>query len=174
MIPLVSLFSDASQPEEVRKWKVSIETALHFFETCKDYSIAAKRSGDAVARLYQAYKAYASSASQTPQPMPMATPQQYHAHVGYPTSNMASAQMVHPHMRLSPDQQHMYQYHSTQQSWGSASDPILLNNFWDDMMWDTSLPDIQETPFGLSNEYEYGGTAHDQGHHSGSMWMHGS
>jgi hypothetical protein len=82
MVPLVSLFSDASMPEEVHKWQASVETALHFFEAARDYSIAAKRSADAVSKLYQAYKAYAVPAAQTPIPMAIAQ-HQYQAPTPY-------------------------------------------------------------------------------------------
>lgn len=71
MVPLVSLFSDASQPEEVEKWKASIETALDFFDRVRDWSIAAKRSADAVARLYAAYKTQKTT---PPQPSIPPTP----------------------------------------------------------------------------------------------------
>jgi len=172
MVPLVSLFSDASQPEEVRKWKAAIETALQFFESVRDYSIAAKRSGDAVSKLYQAYKAYASSASQTPTPMPMPPPQ-YQAHVPYPVNTMAAAQMqLNAQVNLGSGQQ-AFLYNPATPTWANANDPTILNNFWDDMMWDTNLPDMLETPFGLSNDYEYTGTAQDSGN-AGACWMHGN
>jgi hypothetical protein len=172
MVPLVSLFSDASQPEEVRKWKAAIETALQFFESVRDYSIAAKRSGDAVSKLYQAYKAYASSASQTPTPMPMPPPQ-YQTQVSYPVNTMAAAQMqLNAQANLGPGQQ-VFHYNPTSPGWANANDPTILNNFWDDMMWDTNLPDMLETPFGLSNDYEYAGTAQDSGN-GGACWMHGN
>jgi hypothetical protein len=40
-------------------------------------------------------------------------------------------------------------------------------------MWDTTLPDMLETPFGLSNDYDYAGTAQD-GDAAGACWMHGN
>ena len=172
MVPLVSLFSDASQPEEVRKWKAAVETALQFFDSVRNYSIAAKRSGDAVSRLYQAYKAYASSASQTPTPVPM-PPLQYQAQVPYSINTMAAAQMpLNAQVNLGPGQQ-AFHYDPTSLAWANANDPTMLNNFWDDMMWDTHLPDMLETPFGLSNDYDYAGTAQDSGN-TGASWMHGN
>ncbi|KAH7081073.1 fungal-specific transcription factor domain-containing protein [Paraphoma chrysanthemicola] len=175
MVPLVSLFSDASNPEEVQKWKLAVETALQFFESVRDYSIAAKRSGDAVAKLYQVYKAYASSASQTPVPMPMQMPlPQYQAQIPYPVNTMATQMQLNAQVNLGPGQgQSAFHYNPTTPTWGNANDPTMLNNFWDDMMWDNHLPDMLETPFGLSNDYEYAGTAQDPGN-AGACWMHGN
>jgi hypothetical protein len=174
MIPLVSLFNDASQPEEVRKWQAAIDTALQFFESARDYSIAAKRSGDAVAKLYQAYKAYASPAQapQTPTAMVM-PPQHYHVPAPYPVNTMAAAQMqLNAHVNLGQGQ-NAYHYNPATPTWANANDPTILNNFWDDMMWDTNLPDMLEAPFGLGNDYEYGGSAQDSGN-VGACWMHGN
>jgi hypothetical protein len=173
MIPLVSLFSDASVPEEVRKWKAAIETALRFFESVQDYSIAAKRSGDVVAKLYQAYKTYGTATSHVPTPAPMPLPQQYHNHVPYPVNTMAAAQMqLHAQANLGPHQ-HAFHYNPATPTWATANanDPTILNTFWDDMMWDTNLPDMLETPF---DEYEYAGAPpHDAGT-GAPCWMHGN
>jgi hypothetical protein len=174
MIPLVSLFSDASVPEEVRKWKAAIETALRFFESVQDYSIAAKRSGDVVAKLYQAYKTYGTATSHVPTPAPMPLPQQYHNHVPYPVNTMAAAQMqlhAQAQANLGP-QQHAFHYNPATPTWATANanDPTILNTFWDDMMWDTNLPDMLETPF---DEYEYAGAPHDAGT-GAPCWMHGN
>ena len=49
----------------------------------------------------------------------------------------------------------------------------ILNNFWDDMMWDTNLPDMLETPFGLGGDYEFASAAQDSGA-QGACWMHGN
>lgn len=183
MVPLVSLFSDTSVPEEIEKWKASVETALQFFETVKDWSIAAKRSGDAVRRLYAAYKTSASTLSQ-PQPqqatMPSSsstiqTPQQYqgHTHFAVPgTTNAPTMLNTHAAYGGGPGQS-AFHYNPATPTWANANDPTILNNFWDDMMWDTNLPDMLETPFGLSNEYEYNGAAQDSGS-GGACWMHGN
>ncbi|KAI4649051.1 uncharacterized protein J4E78_008569 [Alternaria triticimaculans] len=199
MVPLVSLFSDTSIPEEAEKWKTSIETALTFFETVKDWSIAAKRSGDAVTRLYAAYKTNISTLSHQTQPtMPhIPHPQQYHPQQPHPHSqththfaipgtstappmlntHAAAYTPQHPSM-AQPQQQHPssfgHHYNPATPTWASTSnDPTILNNFWDDMMWDTNLPDMLETPFGLGNEYEFGGAAQDSGA-QGACWMHGN
>jgi hypothetical protein len=192
MVPLVSLFSDPSIPEEVEKWKASVEIALTFFETVKDWSIAAKRSGDAVTRLYAAYKTNVSTLShQTQAAMPhIQLPQQYqhqqhqqqihpHTHTHFPLPGTSNAPtMLNTHAAAYTQQQHPstfpHHYNPATPTWASAgNDPTILNNFWDDMMWDTNLPDMLETPFGLGNEYEYGGTAQDSGA-GGACWMHGN
>jgi hypothetical protein len=163
MVPLVSLFSDASQPDEVRKWKAAIETALQFFESARDYSIAAKRSADAVARLYQAYKTYATPALQSQH--------HYQTHAPYPVNTMSAQMQLNVSAHLGG--RNAYQYNPATPTWASANDPTILNNLWDDMMWDTTLPDMLETPFGLSNDYDYAGTAQDGGA-AGPCWMHGN
>jgi hypothetical protein len=36
-------------------------------------------------------------------------------------------------------------YNPATPTWANAgNDPTILNNFWDDMMWDTNLPDMLE------------------------------
>jgi hypothetical protein len=65
-------------------------------------------------------------------------------------------------------------YNPATPTWANAgNDPTILNNFWDDMMWDTNLPDMLENPFGLTGEYEYAGAAQDSGA-QGACWMHGN
>ncbi|KAF2143423.1 uncharacterized protein K452DRAFT_286252 [Aplosporella prunicola CBS 121167] len=62
MVPLISLFSDPlSMPEEVNKWKAQIERALAFFDRMLEWSVAAKKSHDAIARLYEAAKMHIES-----------------------------------------------------------------------------------------------------------------
>ncbi|KAF1947462.1 hypothetical protein EJ02DRAFT_429894 [Clathrospora elynae] len=193
MVPLVSLFSDNSIPEEVEKWKASIETALAFFETVKDWSIAAKRSGDAVTRLYAAYKTHASTLTQHPQqatilPITQPRPTQYqqhqnpqiHTHTHFPVINSTSNAPAMLNIHAAAYGQHnpttVYtHYNPATPTWANmnANDPTILNNFWDDMMWDTNLPDMLETPFGInSSEYEYAGAAQDS-EPGGACWMHG-
>lgn len=56
MIPLISLFADISNPDEVAKWRSQIEMALAFFDRMERYSVAAKKSREAIARLAEASK----------------------------------------------------------------------------------------------------------------------
>jgi hypothetical protein len=154
MVPLVSLFSDTSIPEEVEKWKVSVETALTFFETVKDWSIAAKRSGDAVTRLYAAYKTHATTLShhfQAAMPQHIPHPQQYqqhqgqlhhqHTHFAVPGATHAPT-MLNTHASAYGQPQHQQQhaaayghYNPATPTWANAgNDPTILNNFWDDMV----------------------------------------
>ncbi|KAF2461875.1 fungal-specific transcription factor domain-containing protein, partial [Lineolata rhizophorae] len=61
MVPLLALFSDA-QPagggsaaeEERARWSAQVETAVGFFERMADWSVAARKSRDAVAHLLEA------------------------------------------------------------------------------------------------------------------------
>lgn len=164
MVCLVSLFSDTSMPEEVQKWQASIETALQFFDFIRDYSIAAKRSKDAVSKLYQAYKAYAVPATQITAQMSMS---QHQYQTQTPYSMAPNPMQLGAHANLGA--RNPYQFNTGTPSW--SSDPNFLNNFWDDMMWDTNLPDLLEHPFGLSNEFEYGGAAQDSGNNG---WLQGN
>lgn len=176
MVPLVSLFSDASMPEEVEKWKASIETALHFFQRVKDWSIAAKRSSDAVSGLYQAYKAHASTAPSvqpTPAPLSQSLPQVQLNPGSFPIPSMATTQADFAYME--PPSQVPLGYDPAMSTWTdfNANDPMALNHYWDDMMWDTNLPDMLDVPYGVINEYEFGGAAQDSGA-GGAYWMHGN
>lgn len=174
MVPLVSLFSDASQPEEVEKWKASIETALAFFDRVRDWSIAAKRSADAVSRLYAAYKAQKTT---PPQPSIASTPQMQQQQQQQQTyaipDNYSQFNVLNPNLDPS---QNAFDYNAeTMQNWANTNvnDPNYLNYFWDDMMWDTNLPDIQDVPYGMNNDYDFTGAAQDSGM-GGAYWMHGN
>lgn len=54
MVPLISLFSDISNPDEIAKWRAQIQMALAFFDRMERYSVAAKKSREAIARLCEA------------------------------------------------------------------------------------------------------------------------
>ncbi|KAF4301229.1 fungal specific transcription factor domain-containing protein [Botryosphaeria dothidea] len=56
MVPLISLFADISNPDEIAKWRNQIEMALNFFDRMERYSVAAKKSREAIARLAEASK----------------------------------------------------------------------------------------------------------------------
>ncbi|KAI8932870.1 hypothetical protein NX059_010351 [Plenodomus lindquistii] len=175
MVPLVSLFSDSTVPEDVEKWKDTLETALQFFATVKDWSIAAKRSGDAVTRLYAAYKTYASTMVTQPQPqVPMSMVQpQYPSHTNFAIPGTATTPTMLNTHRMYPQGQAAFQYNPATPTWANSNDPTILNNLWDDMMWDTNLPDLLETPFGLNSDYDFASAAQDSGV-NGACWMHGN
>jgi hypothetical protein len=167
MVPLVSLFSDTSMPEEAEKWRASIETALAFFERSKPWSIAAKRSMDAVAKLYQAYKV--QLATQQPLPPPPALLPIQHHQPQYNHHMVAMGGYSYDHV---PDVSPLTMHPGMVGQWGG--DPQVmgqLSGFWDDMMWDTNLPDILETPFGLASDYDFQGAAQDSG---APCWMQGN
>ena len=168
MVPLVSLFSDASIPAEVEGWQTSIETALDFFSRVGDWSIAAKRSGDAVSRIYTAYKAHAVS-----------LPHQTTASALRPSEQGLSMQNTYSQLddsQLPLDPNSVpYDYNTSVPSWPSVdtNDPNFLNYFWDNMMWDKNLPDVNDAPHGSSNDYDFSGTAQDSGM-GGAYWMRGN
>lgn len=173
MVPLVSLFSDASQPEEVEKWKASIETALVFFDRIKDWSIAAKRSADAVSRLYAAYKAQKTTPTQPPIQPSFQMQQQQQQQVYDMADNYSLLNSLDPSLAMAQDP---FDYNAAgMQNWPDTTinDPNYWNYFWDDMMWDTNLPDMQDAPYGMGNVYDFTGTAQDSGM-DGAYWMHGN
>jgi hypothetical protein len=162
MVPLVSLFSDASMPEETEKWCASIETALEFFQRSIPWSISAKRSMDAVARLYEAWKVHRAEQPQPSSPTQYSYSAMDHQQPFDPNSvpDVGSLSM---NSAVGPGPQGM----------GTWPDPRAMNNlsgFWDDMMWDTNLPDMLETPFGLP-DYDFQGAAQDSG---APCWMQGN
>jgi hypothetical protein len=174
MVPLVSLFSDTSMPEEAHKWRGSIETALAFFERCKPWSIAAKRSMDAISKLYQAYKVHSTSQQPTPCP-PSLLPVQQHQQ----QQRQHQPPFTHnvPHMggfqyNTMPDVSPLTLHPSVVGHWdGDPNSMGNLSGFWDDMMWDTNLPDDLEAPYGLAADYDFQGAAQDSG---APCWMHGN
>ena len=174
MVPLVSLFSDSSLPEEAEKWKTSIEIALEFFERMKPWSIAAKRSMDAVSKLYAAYKMQYTSQ------LPTEHTQQHHGSSHAQTQEQYPVQnhSMNPHFEYNSSNVAVPDIHNLSMNpnmgvWGSDPNAMQqLSGFWDDMMWDTNLPDMMEAPpFNLANEYEFSsGAAQD----AGPCWMSGA
>jgi len=160
MIPLVSLFSDSSMSEETEKWCSSIESALAFFERSKPWSIAAKRSQDAVSKLYEAWKVHRAEHP------PGADPTQF-------STNFAGMEGTFDSNSV-PDVGSLSMNSAVGQGgMNNWPDPSAVNNlsgFWDDMMWDTNLPDMLETPFGLP-DYDFQGAAQDNG---APCWMQGN
>jgi hypothetical protein len=143
MVPLVSLFSDASNPDEVDKWTSQIESALIFFERVKRFSVAAKRSQDAIAKLYEAFKAAQAAVSE-----------QNHGH------QHTQQQQIYDHFKLEGIDNHinaaMHGYGTVtgmpMVTTGWQDPPSAVSNatgFWDDMMWDTNFPDIPDNSYVL-------------------------
>jgi hypothetical protein len=151
MVPLVSLFSDASDSDAVDKWRTSIETCLAFFARIMPYSIAAKRSADAVAKLYDAYKTDATTQQLQQQQQQTYAPYTLGIEgldaAGMPQDVAAGLGGLGGGMDTWPDPASM----------GS------LSGFWDDMMWDTNL-------LGIS-DYDFQSAAQDG---DALCWMQGS
>jgi hypothetical protein len=176
MVPLVSLFSDASVPEETQRWCASIETALAFFARSKPWSIAAKRSLDAVARLYNAYRMQYATQPAPLGPHPQHGVPQFASpdHLqglgvgGFAYGATAPVPDYGFAMDAGPD--------AMGGGWVREHDPNALGNingFWDDMMWDTNLPDMLEAPFGvgMATDFDWQGAAQDTG---APCWMQGN
>lgn len=138
MVPLVSLFSDTSVPEETEKWCASIELALAFFDRSKPWSIAAKRSLDAVSRLYQAYKMQPAAAHFALQPPSLPAAQQQLPNVSSQYAAAAAdmqgmAAFSYSHQQV-PDLSAFAMHPGAVGSW--PADPnhtANINGFWDDM-----------------------------------------
>jgi hypothetical protein len=167
MVPLVSLFSDTSIPEEADKWKTSIETALRFFERNIPWSIAAKRSLDAVSKLYQAYKVQSSSlpkrSEQPPGPVPFYQQHQLVNNIQDMGGFCYTA---------APEGTPYVMSSSAVDGWNA--DPATMGNlsgFWDDMMWDKKMPDMLETPFSIATDYDFQATTQGSG---APVWMNGN
>jgi hypothetical protein len=174
-------------PEETEKWRNSIEIALAFLERSKPWSIAAKRSMDAVSKLYQAYKMQFTGQVQPVQPQNSdhtqnqlhMQPQQHF--VSNPTNHSHVPGMEDAHAHAHTHAHTHFDYNGVPDVATLSMNPGVWSNdpnamqhlsgFWDDMMWDTNLPDMLETPFGLGNEYEFQGAAQDSG---APCWMTGN
>jgi hypothetical protein len=88
-------------------------------------------------------------------------------------NNYTHLNVLNPNLESS---QGPFDFNATEmQNWPNANmnDPNYLNYFWDDMMWDTNLPDMQDAPYGISNDYDFTGAAQDSGM-GGVYWMHGN
>jgi len=156
MVPLVSLFSDASNPDDVEKWRRTVETALAFFARIMPYSIAAKRSADAVAKLYDAYKIAAEAAETA------AATTHFNSYLG--------VEGLDPNGVPQDVTGGMGGMGGGMGTWSDPASMGNLSGFWDDMMWDTNLPDMLETPFGIG-DYDFQSAAQDG---TAPSWMQGN
>jgi len=169
MVPLVSLFShlsiqatmpasgspessSTSSGEGAEKWKQQIETAIAFFDRMKQWSIAATKSRDVVARLFEVANSAAqhqflvqhaqSRLLQTGYNLPQ-TRMYAHNTSGYAAQNSRLAQetmsgSVHP---APPGPAPAHSQSNTMngpQFWGfNPSGPAALDSFWQELQWDS-------------------------------------
>ncbi|KAF2843697.1 hypothetical protein M501DRAFT_920109, partial [Patellaria atrata CBS 101060] len=56
MVPIVGLFCDSSNPDDVEKWQGQIDTAIKFLDRMIKWSVAAKKSRDFIIKLSEAHK----------------------------------------------------------------------------------------------------------------------
>lgn len=179
MVPLVSIFShlslnaahsismksadngagnDASagmttgSEDDVEKWRHQIETAIKFFDRMTHYSVAAKKSKDVVARLYEASKQLSEYNAQQlqqqhsfyQQRQQLVAPSQSFDGIppGPGTFNIPSNTNGAPYGNANGTQNPA----SSTSMWGlSPNGDAAMNSFWDDMMWDT-FPGVSEMP----------------------------
>lgn len=162
MVPLVSLFSDNSNPDEVDKWRSQIDTALLFFDRIHSYSVAAKKSRDAVARLYEAYKAMAAAQAEAVAAQVASMPQ-FGQFTGVEGMENGGLQDVNAGLGMGAG--------IGMGVWGADPSSMgSISSFWDNMMWDTSFPDMSDNSFGLA-DYDF--QASGQGFGT-PMWNQGN
>jgi len=117
---------------------------------------------DAVSNLYQAYKVQISEQGQPDQQQ---QPQPNFA------NNFTGMEGTFDYNAV-PDVGSLSTNPGAVANWGGDPNSMeQLSGFWDDMMWDTNLPDILEAPFGLGNDYDFQGAAQDSG---APCWMQGN
>jgi len=181
-IPLVSLFYDVDNEEEVRKWQGQIERALDYFDRMRGWAVAAEKSRAAVEGLFEASKACNAAAAAAiavvveeqktamDEPHPELT-NGHHAN-GRVAQN-AGIGSPHPGQPgLLGHGEHQHSFHEQNGGggfnigavpagvgmaanvWPEAQNDHLgnMNGFWDDMMWDT-FPTVGETQFGGTGEF---------------------
>ncbi|KAK5107532.1 hypothetical protein LTR62_001062 [Meristemomyces frigidus] len=175
MVPLVSLFlylsssapyrpsrshgahaiaGLAASDEDAETWRAQIETAINFFDSMQQYSLAAKKTRDVVQRLYDASKHVsqyneAIHMQQVAQNTQRQQQSSSYAHSGIPApvhmdsrpnfNTSAAYEVPNTSTLTSPN---TYDYYE-------PSGPAT-QSFWNDMMWDTlpAMPDIVNTAMG--------------------------
>ena len=128
-----------------------------------------------MSRLYAAYKAQKTTPTQPPiQPSFQMQQQQQQQQQAYDmANNYPLLNTLDPTLAMAQDP---FDYNAAgMQNWPDANinDPNHLNYFWDDMMWDTNLPDMHDASYGMGNVYDFTGAAQDSGM-DGAYWMHGN
>jgi hypothetical protein len=155
MVPLVSLFSHISSPvvdhspersaendvfsgakdADVEVWKMQIETAIHFFDKMRSYSIAAKKSKDVVERLYEASKHVLRHHEQHTKPNTFVQGMVSDASQAFETFAYSDDTL----QAYSTDRGQLGTYEES--LWGpSPYRDAAMDSFWDDMLWGT-LPE---------------------------------
>ncbi|KAF2750044.1 hypothetical protein M011DRAFT_397715 [Sporormia fimetaria CBS 119925] len=172
MVLLVSLFADPSMPEETEKWERSLDTAVHFLSRCRPWSVAAKRSADAVARLRRAWRVGIETEGvqrglrEAQLVGQRSSVQHQRGFAGENGCGNGTNGNGNGHASANGGQM-QYEYQSVPDVaslsmntavWGADTAGMQqLNGYWDDMMWDANLPDMLEAPFGMGvgGEFEY-------------------
>jgi len=169
MIPLVTMFWESWNTQQVRECQAQIEVVLEAFEGMADWSLAARRSREVVAKMYEA-----SKRPSTRQPSPRLGPAVVNGVNGH-VNGMSLTNGVHGvnslngmHLMNGPSGMngvngHIVEDLHTHQGGMIAEDAMMLldqGNIWDldGMLW-SNLPDGLDMPYdGLSNmEYDDSG-----------------
>ncbi|CZT19019.1 uncharacterized protein RCC_04864 [Ramularia collo-cygni] len=154
MVPIVSLFSVLTLPpsaatndsphgtlesgfehtnptgtdNDVEHWKLEVEKAIVFFKRMERWSVAARKSGDVVQRLYDATK-YVSQYNQQQQ-----APSGGHA-ISTDSNRVMLAGPYDPNDTGNFSQDYGMNLST---GWGiSPNGEAAVNEFWNDMMWDS-------------------------------------
>ncbi|KAK4632622.1 Lactose regulatory protein LAC9 [Fulvia fulva] len=147
--------SDASaiipgSDEDTAKWKHEIERSIQFFDRMQHFSVAARKSRDVVQRLYDATKYVSEHHAQLHQQQQDMLRRRHSAAHPQPlnTDTMGAYEAVADpnHMALNaPDMVQNYAFMPAR-AWNmSPNAEAAMNEFWDDMMWDTLPTDLPDT-----------------------------
>jgi len=175
MVPLVSLFSYLSSPaaynnissggttaidaanEDADKWRHQIETAVCFFDRMQRYSVAAKKSRDVVTRLYDASKHVRQYHEAQFLQQQAQRSQQQDTMLSRPSHPVASEDFALSGFASTVPENEAF---DTSFLDFSPLGDAAMDDFWDDMMWDTipsQGPAANNAPGAMPGSSELGG-----------------
>jgi len=163
MIPLVSIFWETWNTAQVQDWQAQIENVLEAFDGMADWSLAARRSREVVAKMYEA-----SKRSLTLQPSPGLGPG-----VANGPNGTTSATNGMNHGMNGTNGMHVQGLESQMAQVEMEEGMVLLNhqNVWDldGMLWG-NLPDGLDMPFDGMPSMEFEDA--NVGSYDGTFMMH--
>lgn len=163
MVPLLSLYSEPSDPNVVRSSRQQVKVAMATMRDLQAWSTTAKRSLEVVARLYEASKRHhatgASSTTQTTEPQDLCVPSNM-----TPTSTSTPVpQQQHALPTFRPsyvDVSHANAYGATSRPpLSTAGQEMYMDNMFDTIKWSTSW----DSPMGgpqMMNGWDYSSMQH--------------
>ncbi|EME86157.1 uncharacterized protein MYCFIDRAFT_161751 [Pseudocercospora fijiensis CIRAD86] len=148
MVPLLSLFSVLSMPPNPTRWHRDIERSIAFFDRMQPWSIAAKKSRDVVQNLHDATKYVAEHNARYHQQQQEMF-QGRISMVDPDTSSYAAQPTAEPPAEVPVQYPNGLPYAGPDivsfmnNGWGSSPNwEADMNEFWDDLMWDTFPSDV--------------------------------